>query len=199
MTSDTAITAVETDSTAATSRGRPRDEERTAAILDATHTVIHTKGWNDLTMGDIAKEAGCGLATIYRRWDNKEELVAAAMTDRPLPHIEPSGDARTDFAALLTAMGDEMVQMGPSIIGFIAATQSDPVLHEAFAEGVLSVARPEFHRLLSDILGADSAHVELMIDAVMGSLIMRAGVLETLGEPAAWVDEVMALIDAVAG
>ena len=30
-----------------TSRGRPRDEERTAAILEATHDCIKDKGWAD--------------------------------------------------------------------------------------------------------------------------------------------------------
>ena len=76
---------------ATTTRGRPRDEERTAAILDATHDCIKEKGWADLTMGDIAKEAGCGLATIYRRWPTKEELVADSMRNQPLPRIEETG------------------------------------------------------------------------------------------------------------
>ena len=85
-------TVASTDSE--TGRGRPRDQERTAAILDATHDMMKSKGWNDLTMGDIAKAAGCGLATIYRRWNTKEDLVAAAMRDRPLPLIDETGDAR---------------------------------------------------------------------------------------------------------
>lgn len=181
-----------------TARGRPRDEERTAAILDATHAVIHSKGWNDLTMGDIAKAAGCGLATIYRRWDTKEALVAAAMTDRPLPRIDETGDARTDLEALICALATEMAQMGPSIIGFIAATQSDDTLHEAFSEGVLSVARPRFAALLDQILGEQSIHTELVVDAICGSLIMRAGILENLGSPDVWTAEVMALVDRVA-
>lgn len=181
------------------SRGRPRDEERTAAILDATHVMIHTKGWNELTMGDIAKQAGCGLATIYRRWGTKEELVAAAMTDRPLPPIEETGDARTDLRSLLLGLGGEISTMGTSVIGFIAATQSDKVLHQAFSEGVLSVARPRFRSLLAELLTDASPHLDLLVDAICGSLIMRAGILETFDTAESWSVEVMALVDAVAG
>ncbi|MEM7094639.1 MAG: TetR/AcrR family transcriptional regulator [Actinomycetota bacterium] len=177
------------------SRGRPRDEERTAAILEATHTVLHVKGWGDLTMGDIAKEAGCGLATIYRRWSTKEELVAAAMLDRPLPPIEATGDAYTDLRQLVLAFGQEMSEMGPSVIGFLAATQSDAVLSAAFSESVMSTTRPHFAALVREVLGEDSPHIEMIIDGVFGSLFMRASVLQTMESPEAWTDEVMALID----
>lgn len=189
-------TVASTDSE--TGRGRPRDQERTAAILDATHDMMKSKGWNDLTMGDIAKAAGCGLATIYRRWNTKEDLVAAAMRDRPLPLIDETGDARTDLESLIAGLAAEMAQMGPSIIGFIAATQSDQTLHEAFSEGVLTVARPRFGALLTDVLGDDNPHTDLLVDAICGSLIMRAGVLENLVSAESWTAEVMALVDELA-
>lgn len=180
------------------SRGRPRDEERTAAILEATHVMIHTNGWHDLTMNDIAKAAGCGLATIYRRWATKEELVAAAMRARPLPIFEESGDPRVDLRSLLVAAGTEIAQMGESLIGFISATQSDPQLRSAFSESLIANIRPTIGGLLAGIVGADSPHCELLIDAITGSLIMRAGIMATLDSPDSWADEVLALVDELA-
>ena len=97
----------------------------------------------------------------------------------------------------MTAMADQMQRMGESIIGFIAATQSDEVLREAFADGVLSVARPRFAGLLRAVLGDDSPHIELLVDTISGTLIMRAGIIGNLESPEAWTAEMMALIDAL--
>ena len=56
-------------------RGRPRSSDRTEAILDAAHDVLKEHGFDNVRMQDIADQAGAGLATIYRRWETKEDLV----------------------------------------------------------------------------------------------------------------------------
>ena len=179
------------------SRGRPRDEERTAAILEATHAVLHRKGLTDLTVADIATEAGCGLATIYRRWSTKEELVAAAIRDRPLPDFEETGDARTDLYRQLRALGEEVAAMGELLIDFLKGAQSDPTLQAAFSETVLSETRPRFARHLGALLGDDDPNIDLLIDSIAGSMMMRSAVLGTF-DADTWTDEVMQLVDAVA-
>ncbi len=50
-------------------------------ILDAAHALFTTAG-PDVTMRDIARRAGVGLATVYRRFPTKESLVATAFEDR---------------------------------------------------------------------------------------------------------------------
>ncbi len=183
--------------TDATARGRPRDEARTTAILDATNEVLRSKGWQDLTVSDIAKTAGCGLATIYRRWETKEKLVAAAMRCQPLPKIEEVGDPLVDLRSLVVAMATKMSVMGEGALGFMAAAQEDPDLREAVDEAILGEARPQYLGYLGAVLGPDSPHRELVADAVMGALFVRTGVLRTPVDPEAFADEVMSLVDAL--
>lgn len=155
------------------------------------------KGWHELTMGEIAKEAGCGLATIYRRWATKEELVVAAMKARPLPEVVETGDAMIDLRALVLAMASEFAEMGESIVGFLAAAQSDPVVGEAFNVSVIAIARARIGELLKGVLGDSNPHIELLIDSIAGSLLMRAGIFGNLATPAQTADEVMALVEAI--
>ena len=184
-------------SNTATSRGRPRDDARTEAILEATHTVLHRDGWADYKMDSVAKEAGCGLATIYRRWDTKEELAAAAMRHRFLPEVAETGDAATDLRALITALADEVIGMGGHCLGLMAATQSDPELQAAMSDGLMNQARPRFGALLRELLGDDSPHVELITDAIAGSLLVRVALLGDTRTAPEFADEAMELITAL--
>ena len=59
--------------------GRPRSDAVHGAILDATVALIREVGYDVVTMEAIAARAGAGKATLYRRWDSKEELVAEAI------------------------------------------------------------------------------------------------------------------------
>ncbi|GAK08511.1 transcriptional regulator, TetR family [Geomicrobium sp. JCM 19038] len=61
-------------------KGRPRDESRNQVILDSTLERIAEHGYEAVTMDHIAKAAGVGKATIYRRWKSKQELVVEAIS-----------------------------------------------------------------------------------------------------------------------
>ena len=166
------------------------------AILEATRSLLHQQGWDDLRMGDVAKAAGCGLATIYRRWETKEELVAAAMQARPLPDVELTGDAETDLRALLHGFAVEMQDTGEAMFGFLAATRTDPLLREAMDESFLGTARPMLRSLMGELMG-ESRHVDTVVDASMGLLLVRDGLLGGT-TPDRFVDDVLALIHALA-
>ncbi len=52
-------------------------EER---ILDAAYELLLSVGMRRMTMADIARKAGVSRATLYRRWRNVREVIAALMT-----------------------------------------------------------------------------------------------------------------------
>lgn len=65
----------------------PAEAERTAAnaideqrILDATYELLLAVGIRRMTMADIARHADISRATLYRRWSNVQEAVAAVVT-----------------------------------------------------------------------------------------------------------------------
>ena len=59
--------------------GRPRDPALDEAIILATRARLVRDGYSRMTLGDIAADAGVSRPTLYRRWNNKLELVADAL------------------------------------------------------------------------------------------------------------------------
>ena len=60
-------------------RGRPRDPALDTAILTAALDVFIEHGIAGMSIEQIARRVGVGKPTIYRRWSNKEQLVADAI------------------------------------------------------------------------------------------------------------------------
>lgn len=61
-----------------TGAGRPRSGRVHQAILQAALEEVAERGYEGLTMEGIATRAGVGKATVYRRWSNRDEVLAAA-------------------------------------------------------------------------------------------------------------------------
>ena len=68
-----------TDTAATRPPGRPRSAEADEAIERATLELLAAHGYRALSVEQVARVAGVGKATIYRRHRSKEELVAAAV------------------------------------------------------------------------------------------------------------------------
>ncbi|MGB8857253.1 MAG: helix-turn-helix domain-containing protein [Burkholderiales bacterium] len=52
---------------------------REAAIIDATCNLLARKGYDLMTMDEVAAEVGLAKASLYKHFDSKEALAAAAM------------------------------------------------------------------------------------------------------------------------
>ncbi|WP_060577120.1 MULTISPECIES: TetR/AcrR family transcriptional regulator [unclassified Pseudonocardia] len=59
--------------------GRPRDPEATARVQAAALELFAETGWNGLTIEAVARQAGVGKPTVYRRWSDKGALMADAL------------------------------------------------------------------------------------------------------------------------
>src|SRR3954467_13745770 len=92
-------TASSPDGTGTRAGGRPRDPALDEAIILATRARLVRDGYSRMTLGDIAADAGVSRPTLYRRWNNKLQLVADALDygfrkqrdlyDIDLSHLEP--------------------------------------------------------------------------------------------------------------
>jgi AcrR family transcriptional regulator len=82
--------------------GRPRttDDE---AIAGAVLQALVERGYDGMTVEHVARLAGVGRATLYRRWPTKTAMVIDALGRGRFPTLEDpdSGDARADFLSLL--------------------------------------------------------------------------------------------------
>lgn len=52
---------------------------RESAIVDATNTLLAKKGYELMTMDEVAAEVGIAKASLYKHFPSKEALAAAAM------------------------------------------------------------------------------------------------------------------------
>ena len=82
--------------------GRPRsadDEGIAGAVLQA----LVERGYDGMTVEHVARLAGVGRATVYRRWPTKTAMVVDALGRGRFPSLEDpdSGDPRADFEHLL--------------------------------------------------------------------------------------------------
>ncbi|MFD9888837.1 TetR/AcrR family transcriptional regulator [Amycolatopsis sp. NPDC059027] len=92
----------------APSRQRRRGPELEAALLDAAWDELVEAGFAKLTMESVASRAGTGVAVLYRRWANKDELVLAALEHYRDSHpvdVPDTGSLRGDLLEALTGMG----------------------------------------------------------------------------------------------
>ena len=59
----------------AVKRGRPRDAAIDGAVLTVALELFIAHGIAGMSIEQVAKRAGVGKPTIYRRWSTKERLV----------------------------------------------------------------------------------------------------------------------------
>ncbi len=186
----------QTDET--TARGRPRSADRTDAILDAAHELLREVGYDATRVQDVADRAGAGLATIYRRWSTKEELMAAALDHRPFITIEPTGDPRVDLRAMFVEIAEELAKTGDLLAGFMAAAHAHEVLGKAIRREA-DEFRSGFAELLGQVLGDGHPLIPTLSDVGPALLMLRAGMLGEAIDPERFADELITLVEAAAG
>jgi AcrR family transcriptional regulator len=103
-------------------RGRPRDPDAEPRIRQYAVQLLLERGFDGMTVDDVAEAAGVGKATIYRRWASKEELANDAMTglfDIEIPDADTgslAGDLREVYGTALmfvnTSAGVALMRLG---------------------------------------------------------------------------------------
>lgn len=119
-------------------RGRPRDPDVDRAILQAALGLFIERGVEGMSIEQVARQAGVGKVTVYRRWASKEELAAQA--------IEWMVETRRDR---------------PS---YAEVEQADPeqLLENTLKESAELAASHDFRALVARVLGSSVSHPALM-------------------------------------
>ncbi len=114
-------------------RQRRRGEELEAALLEAAWDELVEAGFARLTMESVAARAKTGVAVLYRRWPNKDDLVIAAIRHYSTTHpvdIPDTGSLRGDMIALLGSVSKTRVSfatiVSAAFSGLLASTGLTP-------------------------------------------------------------------------
>ena len=132
--------------------GRPRSAQIDAAVIAATGKLLAERGYTATSIETIARRAGVGKATIYRRWRSKEELVVELLSHvaagvAPVPDL---GDTRSELLRLVSEAIEHLKRTptGGIIQGLASELSRNPKLSRLVRERVISLRRAEVGKVL---------------------------------------------------
>ncbi|MFF4254863.1 TetR/AcrR family transcriptional regulator [Streptomyces sp. NPDC001663] len=162
-------------------RGRPRSEAVERAVIEGVMKLLEDGvPLAELSIERIARTAGVGKATIYRRWSGKEELFVDVVraAEPPDPQL-PGTSMRDDLVALLEQLRQRGVMTRTSVLlhNVFAQMKSSPKVWAAYHA---SVVRPR-RRLQIEILRRgqengelrEDVDIELVNDLFVGPMLLR--------------------------
>lgn len=175
-----------------------RDDEVSGALLAAARQLMAAHGIRRLRMDDVAREAGYGRATLYRRFATRDELVWAVVSGEmaaTLAEIEQAVlrlDALEDKLVEAFAATVEAVQQHP-LLQRLLQIEPDLLLPHLTTGGaaVLGMARDHLGRLLArgqadgELGPMDVRTAADMIVRLTHSLLLTPGGSIPCGDPAA--------------
>jgi AcrR family transcriptional regulator len=167
--------------------GRPRDPALDKAILTAALDVFVEHGINGTSIEQIAKRAGVGKLSIYRRWSTKERLIVDAIeslvvredihwpTEEEIRSTSPYELVRQNLrVAARTAADPRFRALVAQIYG---SSVSHPVLMETYWKRYIVPRRQLTFALLEraqkeGTVAAD-ADLEVLVDMLAGGVTYR--------------------------
>jgi AcrR family transcriptional regulator len=159
--------------------GRPRDARADAAIMEAAVGVLAEKGPSGFTVDAVAARAGCGKATIYRRWPSRSSLLLDTANQMGLeaPLVD-TGSLRDDLVVMLTELGRKMrdTPAGRILPGVVAEASVHPEMKQvlaAFIDDRRHRPREIVARGVERGELAAGTDVELLLDLLGGTVIYR--------------------------
>ena len=161
------------------------DRSLDGAILGAVLEGLAERGYDQMSMDDVASRARVGKAAIYRRWPSKAAVVADAIAHwrRGIGSVQPpnTGSLRGDIDELVAAVPNlDETELGTMkvVIGVATAAIHDPVLAAALDELVLSQPRRMIGAMLDNAVARGEIpagrDVALIADAALGLNVIRA-------------------------
>jgi len=162
------------------------------AILEATLRCLTRFGLNRMTVEDVAKAAGVGRATVFRRFESKDEMIRQAFALELRRLVE-------EFGAKADAIHDPYDRMVELSVETVAVIRTHPVARRLVEDGdALSLHRDpriaEFQllSLKSQLDGiarrtgsqADTAIVAELLMRFFGSVWLAPEISPAVDDPA---------------
>ncbi|TCO21201.1 TetR family transcriptional regulator [Kribbella steppae] len=168
-------------------RGRPRDPDAEPRIRRNAVQLLLERGFDGMTVDDVAEAAGVGKATIYRRWVSKEQLANDALADLfdiEIPDADTGsieGDLRQVYTdALMFVNSKEGLALIRLAVSEANRDERSAAIYRAFLERRIQLTQAALDRALAR--GEPirrTADPALMVQWLAGVFVIRA----LTGEP----------------
>jgi AcrR family transcriptional regulator len=170
---------------------RPRSPRVDAAIATAAIDLLREVGYAKLTMGEVARRAGVGKDSLYRRWSNKAALVHEVVFERypsGYTNAPSTGSLLGDVEALAVLLQEANTtpEAAAAIPGLLGDLSRDPALEARLQKQFYQPMRAGFAAVL------DAAHArgettfpvapELVADVLVGTMLFRLSLLRVAAD-----------------
>jgi AcrR family transcriptional regulator len=150
---------------AARDGGRTEVDDTDAAIMRATLVCLGRNGTSRMSMADIAAEAGVGRATVFRRFETKNDLLRCAFA------WELENFLR-EFHVATRTMSDPAERTAEWFVQAIRIVRTHPVARRIVADGnaLAIMSDPQVTTML---LQAIDTQLRLTVDSVRTDVDLR--------------------------
>jgi len=153
--------------------GRPRDSRADEAILEAVLDLLSEGVTVDaISIEAVAARAGVGKATIYRRWANKQAMLADAVRELKGAPPKPSGsNVRERLLSLLrvTAKGDD-ARAAKILPCLIPEVQRSEIAYRVWQEAVVEPRREAGRQVLRQAIADGELRADLDVEVALSVL-----------------------------
>jgi AcrR family transcriptional regulator len=172
---------------------RHRSAAVDTSIADAAIVLLREVGYAKLTMGEVARRAGVGKDSLYRRFSSKAALVHEVVFGRyPSGYRDApaTGSLLGDVEALTTMLQDANTtpEAAAAIRGLLGEAGQDPAFEARLREQFYEPMRAGFAAVLDSAHARGEATVpvepELVADVLVGTMLFRLSLLRVEADAA---------------
>lgn len=173
-------------------------------ILDAADALLQRRGVHGLTIAELSRRAGLSRPTIYRNWDDADDVVRSALLRRVIGILDDLPHPVRSRAELVD-----------SVLTFISRFRADAVYARLLADEPESFTRYTLHRVGQsqrrilrwlgtaiggaqhgdDVRGDSPDDMAVMLLLIAQSAVLSHGTVAELIDEAAWQHELRAALD----
>jgi TetR/AcrR family transcriptional regulator, cholesterol catabolism regulator len=159
-------------------RGEPATQRD--RILDIVAQLLETEGYDAVQLREVARRARTSLATIYKRYTTRDELILAALQSWMIEHrysglvhqsTSPGESVYDGMMRLLRTIFAPWEQHPAMLTAFFRA-RAAPGGQELFRQG-LDITVPSFMEVLADVEAEFVRDLETILSTVIYGLLGR--------------------------
>lgn len=162
-------------------RGRPRSEEVDRAVLHAAAEILAERGFDAMSIEEVASRSSVAKTSIYRRWSSKGALALDAFVDDYLPRLPlvDTGTLESDLREALTFWASAIVATptGRTLGRLVAEAQLDPALAKVWGDRVIAPLREQHRSMVERAVERgeipEGSDVEAIMDLAYGAAYHR--------------------------
>jgi AcrR family transcriptional regulator len=174
------------------SRGRPKDAVRREAVLDTTRELLVAKGYDEITLTEVARLAGVSRPFMYANWGTKfalvEDAIFAASDQTQLIDEDKSfADALTDLIAAMVAIQSDPAYLA-GLPGLSAELYNRSDLVDQIESKYIAPVRAIYVRLIErgkaeNIVRGD-VDGSALLDTIRGAVMLHTLINPSLSQEA---------------